>query len=365
MVRRKLLGAALVCAAAVMMAGAARADERSERAAAELLRKKLEKENPADKALLDAVKGKDVVVVAGSMDHIEQVLAAARIRHTVIQPEQVAEYPLKSSMILMVNCPGHIPDPGVRRIERFVRAGGLLYTTDWSLLNLVQKAFPKTIVHNGKSTGNEVVPVKVSKKDDNLMSQMLLRKSSEPQWWLEGGSYPIQIVDDRRVEVLATSDELGARYGASPVVVRFRWEDGEVIHVVSHFVRQMATSGPAVAAADGKFEGLSDDDLKEFKKSEEAQAKLGDVESSYAFQRMTANIVTGKQKRNVELEKLYNQTVGGTAQIRSAPSASAAPVTEASNGTRMRVIGRKGDQVQVRDEMGNEGWVSQSELVAH
>ena len=61
-----------------------------EKAAAELLDERLKNESPADRAILKAVAGKDVVVVAGSMDHIEQVLAAANIRHTVIQPAQVS-----------------------------------------------------------------------------------------------------------------------------------------------------------------------------------------------------------------------------------------------------------------------------------
>ena len=53
----------------------------------------------------------------------------------------------------------------MRRIERFVRAGGLLYTTDWALKNVVEQVFPNTIKHNGMSTGDEVVPVLV---DDGL-----------------------------------------------------------------------------------------------------------------------------------------------------------------------------------------------------
>ena len=39
----------------------------------------MENENPGDAALLRSVHGKLVVVVRGSMDHIEEVLRAARI----------------------------------------------------------------------------------------------------------------------------------------------------------------------------------------------------------------------------------------------------------------------------------------------
>ncbi len=47
-----------------------------------------------------------------------------------------------------------MPSAGVQRLERHVRAGGLLYTTDWALQNVVQKAFPRTIRATGGSTGD-------------------------------------------------------------------------------------------------------------------------------------------------------------------------------------------------------------------
>src|SRR5262245_51642117 len=200
---RRLFVSATALSIAAFTPLSAFADGASEKAAAEILRKRMETERPKDLVILDSVKGKSVVVVRGSMDHIEQVLDAANIRHTTIEPDQVATYDFNADMIVMVDCPGRMPQKGVERIERFVRAGGLLYTTDWSLLNLVQKAFPGTIKHNGRSTADEVVPVQVIEKDDNLMSKMLLTNKTEPQWWLEGGSYPIEIIDKTKVRVLA------------------------------------------------------------------------------------------------------------------------------------------------------------------
>ncbi len=333
------------------------AGEASERAAAELLDAKLANERPEDRAILKAVQGKDVVVVAGSMDHIEQVLAAARIRHTLIQPNQVARADLNADQVLMVNCPGNIPAAGVRRIERFVRAGGLLYTTDWALLNVIQKAFPGTIAHNGRSTADHVTAVHVHKKDDNLMSNMLLRAGQEPQWWLEGGSYPIKILNAKRVTVLASSRQMGRRYGAAPVVVRFRWDDGEVIHVVSHFYRQIATRGPAVAAKEAidDVQGLTPAQKAKFKANASSGAKMGDVASSYAFQRMTANLVVGKKRRNKELDKAYRWTP--TKRIKVAGRT-------VDKGDRVKIVSRKGKKIKIRDDRGNETWVQQDDLVA-
>lgn len=333
------------------------AGKASEEAAARILKEKIKNERPEDAIILESVAGKDIVVVAGSMDHIEQVLAAAHIRHTVIQPRQVARADLNADQIVMINCPGTLPRAGLRRIKKFVRAGGLLYTTDWALLNVIQKAFPRTIKHNGKSTSDHVTPVQVHKKHDDLMSNMLLRRNAEPEWWLEDGSYPIKILDKQRVEVLASSRQMKSRYGAAPVVVRFRWDDGEVIHVVSHFYRQVETRGPNVAAKDviDEVQGLSKTQKQAFKKSKAGKVKMGDVESSYAFQKMTTNLVVGKKKANRSLDKKYRYqpksevTVGGR---------------KVKRGGRLKVLKKKGKKVKVRDDRGNEGYVDEDQLMA-
>lgn len=333
------------------------ADSASERAAAELLEQRLKNEAPEELAMLQAVAGKDIVVVQGSMDHIEQILSAAKIRHTVVAPEQLQNLDLRGEQILMVNCPGYLPDAGIRKIERFVRAGGLLYTTDWALLNVVQKAFPGTIAHNGRGTESEVTPVVIKAQHDDLMSNMLLRKNKEPEWWLEGGSYPIKILSSK-VEVLAQSSVMAQKYGAAPVVVRFKWHDGEVIHVVSHFYRQMSTSGPAVAAAaaTAEMEGLSDAQKEAFKKNEAAKETIGDVESSYAFQRMTSNLITGKSRDNVGWRNAYSWTPKSEVEVDG---------RRAKKGERLRILSEQGGKVRVRDERGNEATISKDALQAY
>lgn len=122
-----------------------------------------------------------------------------------------------------------------------------------------------------------------------------------------GGRYPVKILDDKRVRVLASSPEMATRYGAAPVVVRFRWDDGEVIHVVSHFYRQIATNGPRVAAKDAieGVKGLTAAQKEEFKKKAVGGTSIGDVERSYAFHRMTANLIVSKRMKHNDLDKTY------------------------------------------------------------
>ena len=328
-----------------------------EAAAARLLEQRMENTRPEDLKLLKSVQGKEIIVVRGSMDHIEDVLRAAGIRHTVVSPEQVAGLDLNARQIVMVNCPGNMPQGSVTRLERFVRAGGLLYTTDWALLNLVQKAFPGTIKYSGRPTGDHMTPVVVKKRHGNLMSDLLLREGTKPQWWLEGSSYPIEIVDKRRVEVLAESEQMRQLYGSAPVVARFRWEDGEVIHVVSHFYRQVSTQGPQVASGNAIDDvgGLSDADKAAYKASAGAGVSMSEVESSYAFQQMTSNIVVGKQRRNAELDKAYGWTAKDEVTVEG---------RRVKRGDRLKVLEKKGTKTRVRDDRGNEAWIDEAELTA-
>ncbi|MDF1564101.1 MAG: hypothetical protein P1V51_13715 [Deltaproteobacteria bacterium] len=330
-----------------LLPAAARAGEASEEAAARLLKDRMANERPRDAALLAGVDGRDVVVVAGSMDRVQQVLRRSSIPHTVIAPARVHAFDFNNDQIVMVNCPGEIGPKGREKLEKFVRAGGTLYTTDWSLRNVVQKTFPGTIRWNGRETDDHVVPVEVMENGDELMNGMLLRKDGQPQWWLEGGSYPVKILDPEKVEVLASSRRMQQRYGSAPVVVRFRWHDGQVIHVVSHFYRQLSTQGPMVAAAsavDG-YGGLTAAQKKAFKASAGGRVKAGDVESSYAFQQMTTNLVVTKQKQNEDLDRLYDMTPRAEVELEG---------RKVKKGDRVRILSRKGGTVRVRDDRGNE-----------
>jgi hypothetical protein len=192
-----------------------------------------------------------------------------------------------------MNCPGELPSRGVARIARFVAAGGLLYTTDAAAETLLPKAFPGLIETNGYAMGEYVSAVRTKRDDDDLMNGLNLRKGEPPRWFLEAGSRMIRVLDSTRVEVLATRLE---RDGA-PVVVRFKWGEGEVVHVVGHFGREAVMGGPAIATMDGSELRLTEAQKRIFDTKPYAQAASADVEWNYAFQRMTANMIVRRMKR--------------------------------------------------------------------
>ena len=82
----------------------------------------------------------------------------------------------------------------------------------------------------------------------------MLDGQDDPQWWLEASSYPISVVDAERVKVLITSRELGEKYGERPVAVWFRWGEGDVFHMISHYYLQRTEE--RTARHRGKAEAL-------------------------------------------------------------------------------------------------------------
>ena len=211
--------------------------QRAYRAAAHITREQLRRDDPERARILEQVETSDVVVVAGIYDHVESVLGALDVPHLVVQPHELDRLALRPEQLLIVNCPGQISPAAVRRVRAFVEAGGSLFTTDWALKHVIEPAFPGVLAFSRRPTPDDVVRIEV-KDHENIYLQGVLDGQDDPQWWLEGSSYPITIVDAERVRVLITSRELEEKYGEAPVAVWFRWGEGDVFHMISHYYLQ-------------------------------------------------------------------------------------------------------------------------------
>ncbi len=229
-------------------------DERMRRAylyAGRISRERMAREAPLDAAALAAVEASDVVVVPGAYDRVELVLEALELPFTTVRPGQLARAPLRPEQLLVVNCPGELPEGDLRRVRGFVEAGGSLFTTDWALRHVLEPAFPGVLAFNGRPT------------------------------------------------VLIRSRELEERYGEAAVAVVFRFGRGEVFHLISHYYLQRTElrgarhreSALAYAAARGVAadEGMAD----------LLAGELGSAESSARF---LSNLVAGKKRRTREGE---------------------------------------------------------------
>jgi hypothetical protein len=262
-------------------------------AGAGFVKAKMTREAPLDAAALEAVEASDIVVVEGSYDHVERVLDALELPYQRVTPGHVEELSLRPEQLLVVNCPGTVPRPALEKIRRFVEAGGSLFTTDWALRHVVEPAFPGMLAFNERPTADDVVRIEVRDHDNPFLTGVMDGRD-DPQWWLEGSSYPIRVLSSA-VSVLITSRELEEKYGEAAVAVTFPWGRGEVFHMISHYYLQRTelrtarhTTGAAAYAAE-KGVAMPAAMLKDL--------ALGEVESASTSARMLANLVAAKKRK--------------------------------------------------------------------
>jgi len=343
--------------------------QKANKAASTVVKERMANERPADAKLLEAVEAADIVVVRGEYDRVEDVLKSLDLKHTVVSPHQLASLNLNAKQLLIIDCPGNIPRAGIERIRKFVNAGGYLYTTDWALTNVVQQAFPGFIAFNGRETANDVVEVEVKQAEHNLLKHLTLSREN-PKWWLEASSYPIKVLNKEKVDVLITSKEMSRKYGEAPIAVHFRYGDGQVLHMASHFYLQQGQARTVAEKKKAKDYIASDSALTpETKKALEGKVEFsddvvaGDLGSAYSAQQVTSNLVVDRKKDQTRIDGLYSKSLKVPVAPQPSPDApKAAPGPSLGAGTKVKELERKGDAVKVRTMEGDEAWVPASAL---
>jgi hypothetical protein len=271
----------------------------SYRLAQELLKDRLREKAPEMLDELEAIHAADVIVVRGEYDHIEQVLEAADSPFTGIDPKALDRAKLRPDQVVFINCPGQLGKKGLRKLQKFVHDGGFLFTTDWALRHVIEKAFPGYLEFNERPTRDEVVRIEILDQEDKFLPEVL-DKDEDPQWWLESSSYPITILDAKRVKVLIRSKEIERQYGEAPVLVSFEHGEGLVYHMISHFYLQRSETRTARHAAPSMdyvtMKGIPLADLDKYKQMGAASVSTGDLESAYTSYAMIKSILYKKRE---------------------------------------------------------------------
>ncbi|MFT5057715.1 MAG: HEAT repeat protein [Planctomycetota bacterium] len=178
--------------------------------------------------------GLDVVVIPGRGDHIETVLDRLGIIYRTVQAGQLAKQGLHPGAVLIAGCTGEIAPSDVPIVQWYVRCGGSLFTSCWSLTFTAQRAFPGVIVK--ADTDHEVMD-RVRTEPAALGSTFLngvFEGGSVPIYHLEG-AHLIRVVDSIRAEVLIDSPEAAERHGSGDMAAWFRVGHGTVLDSVNHF----------------------------------------------------------------------------------------------------------------------------------
>jgi hypothetical protein len=195
--------------------------------AAAAVRQRFAEQHPEDLKVLEGIGRGGVAAISGCFDSVQEVLKRLKVPVTMDPANGNLDGP-----IAFVNCSSSYKDPLVKRLRGYVEEGGWLVSSDWALGHVIQKAFPNTVKWTGRATGDEVVSVEPGL--DSLWNEVVVL-GADPQWWLEGSSHAIEILDPEKVRAEAASHDLLVRYDAPVVAVSFAWGRGHVFHVISHF----------------------------------------------------------------------------------------------------------------------------------
>jgi hypothetical protein len=197
------------------------------RLAALAVRQRFAEQHPGHLETLNRIRNGEVAAYAGSYDQVERVLGVLGV------PVEMDRNSKRSrARMIFANCSGTCKRDLPRELARQVRDGAWLASSDWALRHIVEPAFPGMVRWTKGTTGMEVVSVEPYL--DSLWNEVVVL-GADPQWWLEGSSYPIEVLSPERVRVEAASHDLLARYGAPVVAVQFPWGQGNVFQVISHF----------------------------------------------------------------------------------------------------------------------------------
>jgi len=276
------------------------------RVAQEMIKDKLKDVDEDMAAEFEELGQSEVIVSKGVHDYIEQVFNGIGLKHNLINPQQFEKIDLDPDQIIFINCPGNVTSKGLRNLVTFVEKGGFLFTTDWALRHVIEPGFPGYIKYNNRPTSDEVVRVDILAEEDPFL-QSLIGPNDDPQWWLEGSSYPIEILNHKEVDILIKSKEIEKKYGESAVFVTFDYGKGKIYHMISHFYLQRAetrTARHAKSGAEYANEKLNMDQYRKekYKNMGIDDANLSDVEAAYSSSSIMNKILWDKRKM-AEMER--------------------------------------------------------------
>ncbi len=216
----------------------------------EVKKRKMETLNKKDVVKAVERHGK-ILAVNGRFEKPKKVIehSYAAVKK-VIKEKEILKENLSDYDVILIGCPGSDISPEAHpKIQSFVNDGGWLITTDWALNSIIELLFFGYIRWNRRRTDDVIVTCQIQDPSHPFlegvaseMKQDKWRKESneishkEFRWWLENRSFPIQVLDFKRVRVLISSNELQMKWGESPVLVEFNCGDknGKIIHMISH-----------------------------------------------------------------------------------------------------------------------------------
>jgi hypothetical protein len=187
---------------------------------------------------------RNVKVVSGDYDHGELVMTALGLRSGSISANDIGlAVPDQEVRAIFYNCTGRPASATtLKNLERWVSEGGYLFTSDWQVDNIVEKAFPgfiKVLRTNTRPvmTPDETITFTIAPGNHPLLAG-LPPEEEKARWWLEDSSILFTVEKPESVEVLAQSADLDRKHGSKFVAVTFKYGKGRVVHALGHMYQK-------------------------------------------------------------------------------------------------------------------------------
>jgi len=183
--------------------------------------------------------GARILVLQGEFDAVEDVLGGLGIQYALLDPAVLATTPIpRETRSLIVNCSPHpLPDQALRHLVQFVERGGYLFTTDWGIETVLDRAFSQYVQCTREGQRISMLKervVNVRAVSDHPLLRGVPDGKRAARWWLEDSTIPVTITHPSAVEVLIECRALGLTHDAPAAALTFRHGRGRVAHVLGH-----------------------------------------------------------------------------------------------------------------------------------
>jgi hypothetical protein len=197
-------------------------------------------------------EGLDVVVLQSRGDHIERLLEQLKISHRLTQASKLPESALHPAGIYVSNCTGEIEAKDVERLAWYVRAGGFLFGSCWSLGETVERIHPGVLrkLQTSGDVMDNVVAHAVDPQSPYL--QGVFGPDLEPIYHLEG-SHLIEVLEPERCQVLIDSPQALQHWGGGNLAATFRSGHGLILDSANHFDLQGLEVAPGLKSSEDRI----------------------------------------------------------------------------------------------------------------
>jgi hypothetical protein len=183
----------------------------------------------------------ELLVVRGQWDDSTKPLHSFGLRCRPIKTKELRDLDLEKCKLMIIDCAGVVPKESLQKVRDFVAKGGYLVSTDWTLQNVLERAFPNFIQWNRDNTDGSITDAFVLDPQNRLLAGIPGRRFT---WKLDRLSQCLRIMNPNKVSILARSSLLAARdpqlrvidpLQAGALAVEFSFGRGKVLHLVGHF----------------------------------------------------------------------------------------------------------------------------------